>query len=120
MKLRGTYNGGVEYNSGDVVLFSDGFVYHLQNICPAGTEPVDTRYWGKVDPFIQEAVVLILDGIGLATDIAEAYTDQKTANISDEAILLKGTGDNEYLITVDDSGDTPELDVTLVTEEAEE
>ena len=38
-------------------------------------------------------------------------------NISQDAITLKGTGDNEYLITVDDSGDTPDLVVTLITEE---
>jgi hypothetical protein len=41
-------------------------------------------------------------------------------NINDEAITLKDSSDNEYLITVDGSGDTPELVVTAITPEAEE
>jgi hypothetical protein len=41
-------------------------------------------------------------------------------NISDDAITLKDDSDNEYLITVDASGDTPELVVTEIVPEAVE
>ena len=39
-------------------------------------------------------------------------------NINDEAITLS-TATADYLITVDDSGETPELDVTAIEEEAD-
>ena len=40
-------------------------------------------------------------------------------NINSEAIVLSGTSPNEYIITVNDEGETPELDVTLIEPEAE-
>ena len=59
-------------------------------------------------------VDLILD----AEAAAKAYVDSK---ISDDAIVLAGTTtpENEYLITVDDSGLTPELAVELIEPEEE-
>ena len=117
MKLKGDYSGGTTYSVGDVVRYTDGEIYHLQKPCKAGTTPVDTFFWSRVEQVVAQCVKLILDGIDMAVAQAEAAIPQ---NISDEAITLKGTGDAEYLITVDDSGDTPELAVTLIEDEEEE
>lgn len=99
MQLKGNFDVVATYGIGDVVLFNDGFVYILFKECPAGTEPVDSRYWNKVSPTVQEAVILIL-----------SYNP--TPNVSDDAILLKGESGDEYIITVDESGSDPELVVT--------
>jgi hypothetical protein len=106
MKLKGVWSADVSYSIGDVVKNEeDGVVYILQYAAPAGANPKDTRYWGKVDQRTGDAVCLILDGL----DLVKASIP---TNISDDAIILKGSGDDEYLITVDDSGETPELDVS--------
>ena len=39
-------------------------------------------------------------------------------NINSEAIVLSGTSPKEYIITVNDEGEAPELDVTLIEPEA--
>lgn len=108
MKLKGAYNGETTYSVGDVVQFEDGVAYLLNKPCKAGTPPVKTLCWTRLTQPLQEVVGLIMDAIG---------TLNIPQNISDEAITLKGSEDNEYLITVDDSGDTPELEVTLIEEE---
>ena len=107
MKLKGEWDSGTTYDVGDVVAHEDGFVYHLRKPCPAGTAPVDTLYWAKLEQTLAQAALFVLD---IASSIPK--------NVSEEAISLK-TDDGEYLITVDDSGDTPELAVTAVEEEAE-
>lgn len=112
MKLKGDWSGGTTYNVGEMVRYTDGVFYWLQKPCDAGVHPVDTRYWGKVNQTTAEAAGLIMDGL-------ESVLVKIPTNINDEAITLKGTGDTEYLVTVDDSGDTPELEVTLIEEEGE-
>jgi hypothetical protein len=77
---------------------------------PAGVTPHEERCWARLDQPLQEVVIMFKDYLD---DISTAIPD----NINDEAITLK-TDDGEYLITVDDSGDTPELDVTAIEEEA--
>lgn len=110
MKLKGVWAADASYDIGDVVMNpADNVVYILQYAAPAGADPKDTRYWGKLEQRLGETVGLILDGLDLVKDSIPS-------NISDDAIILKGSEDAEYLITVDDSGETPELDVTLVEE----
>ena len=114
MKLKGDYNGGTDYSVGDVVRFTDGVPY----ICIRGCTnivPHDTRYWQRVGQYMDEAVLLVLDGVEMVNSRIDSLNIP--TNINDEAIILKGTGDNEYLITVDDSGETPELSVELIEEE---
>jgi hypothetical protein len=141
MKLKGAYDSGTTYAVGDVVYFErDNNVYHLKKLCKAGTEPVDTHFWGKADPSTTEIVRIAMDAIDIANsddvkledDLTQTTAGKKAldahqgnvlkgmipTNISNEAITLS-TETGDYLITVDDSGETPELAVTLIEEEAE-
>lgn len=103
MTFKGPWDGTKTYAVGDAVTFTDGGVYHLQKLCKAGTEPIDTNFWGKMSQEASEIVIMLLDVIASIPN-----------NINDEGIVLKGTDDAEYLITVDDSGETPELAVDLI------
>jgi len=107
MKLKGDWDGATSYSVGDVVRYTNGEIYCLQEACGAGVTPIDTLYWRPVDQVTAQAALFALD-----------VADAVPKNISDEAITLK-TETAEYLITVDDSGDTPELAVTEIEEEEE-
>jgi hypothetical protein len=121
MNLKGEYNGATSYEVGDVVRYTDGIAYILLQSCGAGTNPTNTLYWNRVGPPLQEVVDMIMSyGATIAAGVKAEVEAEIPQNISDEAITLKGSEDNEYLITVDDSGDTPELDVTLIEEETAE
>lgn len=112
MKFKGAWASGTSYDVGDVVTYEDGFVYHKQKPCAAGIKPIDTLFWGKLSQEASGIVNMFADMLNsINTAIASI-----PANIDDESISLK-SGDNEYLITVDASGDTPELAVELIEEE---
>lgn len=117
--LKGIYSDDASYDVGDVVIdASNAGVYHLQKPCAAGTKPADNRYWGQLNQVAAEIVLLFA---GQFADLWEEIATIKASipnNIDDESIALK-SGDNEYLITVDDSGDDPELSVTLIEDEDE-
>lgn len=107
MKLKGNWNAETTYDVGDVVMYENGFVYHLLNACPAGTTPVDTRYWNQSSQTINDTVSLILDAVeGLHIP----------DNIDDDGIILK-SGDDEYYVSVDASGESPEVVAELIVEE---
>ena len=112
MRYRGPFNSAIQYEVGDVVLHTDGYVYHLQKPAPTGTEPIDTRYWGQVSQLAAEILIMLTD---LFTEIYEQLATIPH-NIDDSSLVLK-SGDNEYLVSVDDTGDTPELAVELIEEE---
>ena len=117
MKLKGNYNSGVSYSVGDIVKHSDGFVYILQKPAPAGTDPKDPLYWNMLHQSLADAVVLIVDALEIAQAEVEKYF------LNDQTLLLKageGASEATYAITVDDSGDTPELAVAEVTDEGSE
>jgi len=116
MKLKGAYSDLTTYDVGDVVIFTeDDNVYHLQKPCAAGTKPKDTMFWGKTDERTAETVRLIRD----AFDEMKAEIEEEIPkNIDNNAITLS-TETADYLITVDDSGDTPDLVVTAIEEEAD-
>ena len=138
MKLKGDYNSLTQYDVGDLVRYTDHEIYHLFAPCKAGITPIDTHYWNRADQGTALCAKIALDAIDLAkaaalVDVAaligtvptgKTVEEQITelagsipTNISNEAITLTGTGEAEYLITVDDSGETPELDVTLIEPE---
>lgn len=141
MKLKGAWVGDTTYDVGDVVRYSNGDVCILQKPCKAGVTPMDTKFWGKADDTTTAIVNIAMDAIELADsndieledDLNQSTAGKKAldahqgkvlkemipANISEDAITLKDESDNEYLITVDASGDTPELVVTAVTAEEE-
>ena len=146
MNLKGNYDGTVAYEVEDVVLFTDGFSYFLKHPCPAGTPPVNTLYWNRTSQTINDVVKLCIDAIAMAnSDDVELEDDLKQStkgkkaldahqgkvlkglidavdgkvptNINATTITLKDASDNEYVITVDTSGETPALAVTAVTSE---
>ena len=108
MKLKGDWDGETTYDVGDVVRYTNGEIYCLQIACDAGVTPIDTLYWRPVSQILAQAAKFALDVAALIPK-----------NIDDESISLK-TETAEYVITVDDSGDTPELVVTEDTTEAAE
>ena len=107
MNYKGAWDGGTDYAAGDVVVFTDNVAYVAVKDPPAGTIPHDTHFWNRVDQPLQETVIMFHGAFSAVPK-----------NIDDQGITLK-TDDGEYLITVDDSGDTPELEVTAIEEEVE-
>ena len=117
MNYKGDYGSGNAYDKGDVTVYTDGVAYIAIQPVPAGVTPHEERCWARLDHPLQEVVIMFHGAFGGISDAIAAMEAEIPDNISDEAITLK-TDDGEYLITVDDSGDTPELDVTAIEEEA--
>ena len=107
MTYKGSWDGTSSYEQGDVVLYPDGRFYIA--LKPNSAPCADALYWNPLPSPLQECAKLCMDVLALAIDATPK-------NISDEAITLK-TETAEYLITVDDSGETPELAVTAIEEE---
>ena len=59
MRYKGTYDPTATYDVGDVVIFENGVVYHLQKPAVAGTAPTDTRYWGQLEQNLSDAVKIV-------------------------------------------------------------
>ena len=74
MTLKGSYKNNVVYSVGDVVMYTDNVVYHLQKPAKAGTPCTNTLYWERYD--LVETVKLILDAISISGD----NVTSKTAN----------------------------------------
>ena len=108
MKLKGDYSSVASYSKGDVVRWTDGTVMMAKESV-TGVPPTRTQEWERLPQYMWDVVTLILDSI----DISKATLDSR---ISEDAIALKGAGDEpkDYVITVDESGDTPDLAVTEV------
>ena len=120
MKLKGNYDAGTSYSVGDIVVY-DGGVFYKYKIGPAGSaSPKDTHEWNRLEQPLDEIVLLMMDAVGIAGDTAKAEVEKYFIN--DQTLILK-TGEGEdaksYAVTVDDSGDTPELAVEEITDEDE-
>ena len=87
MKLKGDYSSGTSYSLGDVVRYTDGVTYHLLHPCPAGTPPVDTRYWGKTSQIINAIVDLCLDAVDMANSDDVALEDDLTQSTAGKKAL---------------------------------
>ena len=120
MTLKGDYSGDVSYSVKDVVRWTNGEIYVLLKPCAAGNPPPNTLYWGKISGPIGEVISMLTDVMNSTNTALSTMQATIPTNIDDEGIVLKGTDDAEYLITVDDSGETPELELTLIEEEAAE
>ena len=108
MNYKGAYDVTAAYSIGDVVIYGvDGVAYEAILAAAAGVTPHEERCWARVVQPLQDVVQILYSALG---------TLEIPDNINDEAITLK-TDDGEYLITVDDSGETPDLAVTEITEE---
>lgn len=98
MKLKGTYSSDATYDVGDVVVFTDGKVYHLQNPCKAGTPPVNTRYWGMVDQTLAEATLIVMDAMEIEEGDDIELADNLTTETSGKALDAKqGSVLKEYV-----------------------
>lgn len=107
MNYKGAYDAGTDYNKDDVVVFTDGIPYVAIIDPPSGSTCHDRLYWNRVEQPMSEIVTMFHGAFSAVPK-----------NIDDEGITLK-TDDGEYLVTVDDSGDEPDLVVTKIEEEAE-
>ena len=136
MKLKGAWDGETTYDVGDVVRYSNGDVCILQKPCKAGITPLENKFWGRADGMTAAIVNFAMDAIDLANagdleledDLTQSTAGKKAldahqgkvlkemipTNIDASSISLT-TETGEYIITVDDSGDTPELVVTADT-----
>ena len=104
-KLKGDYSAEVTYSVGDVVRYSNGNVYHLQRPAKAGVPPTETLYWGSVEQKLAEAILMVLDGVTIAVDSAEA---EIPGNLNESVLVLKSSTEGstkEFAITVDDEGE---------------
>lgn len=110
MNYKGAYGSGSSYSQGDVVVYTDGVAYVAISAAAAGITPHEERCWARVVQPMQDVVQILFSALG---------TLKIPDNISDDAITLS-TETADYLITVDDSGDTPELEVTAIEEEGGE
>lgn len=119
-KLKGDYNGGTSYSVDDVVRWTNGEIYTLLEPCSAGTPCTDTLHWGKIlDAGLAGVVSMMIDLMNATSSSIAEVTAAIPTNINDESIVLK-SGDNEYLVSVDATGDTPEVIAELIEEEAAE
>lgn len=118
MKYCGSWNENTTYAEGDVVIYTDGVIYHLQKSCKAGITPVDTRCWSPLDKDKAEVIIMIADLFDNLFERVDGLENAMPHNINDEGITLK-SGDDEYLVTVDASGDEPEVIATLIEEEGD-
>lgn len=135
MKLKGEWKGNQKYDVGDILRYTDGVFYHVQKPCAAGTAPVDTRYWGRLNQVAAEAASMIMDmeanDIQLENDLNQSTGGKKALdahqgkvlkemipdNISENSIVLNSStpdSTKQFLITVDDDG---EITATEIEEE---
>lgn len=60
MQLKGVYLDSVKYSVGDIVLFTDGKVYHMIADAKKGTKPHNNLFWNRVDQKLEEAIVCFM------------------------------------------------------------
>ena len=106
MKYKGAYSDSVSYNIGEVVVFTDGIPYYLQNPAPVGTGCHDTAYWQPLGEEMRDAVIMFHDY--LASTLADLTGTKEVVDsmlFDDKTIILKSStesSDKVYAITVDD------------------
>ncbi len=110
MTLKGDFDSGVTYAAGDVVRYQEAGYVAKEEV--TGIPPTVDRCWRRLDPELWDIVDMILDAQANAIEAATAVVNSR---ITEDSIALK-TETADYLITVDDSGDTPELDITPIVE----
>lgn len=110
MKLKGNFSADATYDVGDIVVY-DGVPYCKERDGYA-TSPKDTHDWGRVTQPLAEIVMIAMDAVELAQDNLEKHF------VNDQTLVL-ATDDGKYAVTVDDSGDAPELAVEAIEEDGD-
>ena len=83
MTLKGNWKNNVSYSVGDVVVYTDNVVYHLQKPAKTGTPCTNTLYWERLDQSLAEAVELIMDAISMAvSDVTSKVANNLTTTAS--------------------------------------
>ena len=99
LKYKGAWDSGKTYEVGDVIVYTDGVVYHLQRPTLTGSTPHDTRCWGRLQAPLAACVLMFHEMLsGLSEAVNGVIFDSKTLILdsSTEASTKK------YAITVDD------------------
>lgn len=118
LKYKGAWSAYQEYEKGDCVVYVDDVAYHLINKAPIGADCHNSMYWERVSQPINEVILMFHSSF---EDIFAGLSNIPT-NIGESSIVLKSTDEtstNEYLITIDESGEEPEVVATLIENEAE-
>ena len=112
MKYKGAYAADTQYSVGDVVVFTDGIPYYLQNPAAAGTGCHDTHCWEPVTEEMRDAVIMFHDYLA-ALDASKQIVD--TVLFDEKTIVLASStesSDKRWAITVDDSDGIEATEVT--------
>lgn len=122
LKYKGEFNGLTTYGVGNVVVYTDGLVYHLQQPAAAGTPCTNTKYWGLVPAPLCDVVLMFQDNFDtLSSDVDTLSSDVAELNtvvFDNKTLVLQSSTEgstNKYAVTVDDADD-PELVLDLITE----
>lgn len=119
MTLKGEWSGDTAYSQGDVMRYSNGTFYVCVKDCKAGTPCADALYFNPLPSPLCECAKMIMDSQASLTTAIQTVAGTIPTNIDDDSIVLK-SGDNEYMVSVDATGDTPELAVELIEAPEEE
>lgn len=108
MEYKGSYDANTDYAAGAVVVFSDNVAYHAFKDAPAGIVPHDTHCWERLAQPLNEIVLMFHPILAAAGSV-----------VFDANTLILGAegSDDRFAITVDASGDTPDLIVEEITNE---
>lgn len=118
MNYKGIYSNEGDYSVGDVVVYEDdGVAYVKTKLSGEGVTPHDKLHWEQLKRPLQDVVIMFHGCLVGMKESMQTIAARVPSNISDEAIVLTASDENDYIITVDASGDTPELAVTLVEPE---
>ena len=107
MNYKGAYSDGTSYDVGDVVVFTDGIPYFLQNLAAAGVSCHDTRYWQPLNEELRDAVILFHSMFSnLQTTLAVTSGVVNSMLFDEKTIILQSSTEDStkrYAITVDDN-----------------
>lgn len=119
LKYKGAWNSGTSYEVGDVVVYTDGVVYHLQRPTLTGSTPHDTRCWGRLQAPLAACVLMFHDLFvtltSAAADTAATKAVVDSMLFDSKTIMLESStadSDKVFAITVDDDGDVSATEVT--------
>ena len=123
MNYKGAYEDSTSYNVDDVVVFTDGIAYCLQNPAPVGTGCHDTLYWYRLPEEYGEMVTMFhsffMSLKASATEAAETTAYVNEILFDKKTIVLESSTESsttKYAVTVDDEDG---LTATAIEEEAE-
>jgi len=116
MKYKGAYDPSASYDVGDVVMYTDGIPYYLQNPASSGTGCQDTHNWQPLNEEARDMVIMFhdfLSGLSATKAVADSVIfDSKTLILESST----ASSDKRYAITVDDEDG---LAATEIEEEAD-